>query len=373
MSNADHKLRFVGLTLGDPFSPSSRSGVNYNVFSRLKQKSDLVDVFDLDLQGARKAWLALASFSPDRRRWGNKLHQSPRAFRARTCTAEWKLRDLGARYDLIYQDGAMFLPGQDTRAPFVTYHDSNVVLSSQGGEWAQGAHYRGKNLRETIAQENLVYQRASLIFAMSDWLKRSLIRDFGVAPEKIVTTYAGTNLRSEPFEKRYDGRTILFVGNDFERKGGPVLLEAFKAVKKEVRDARLIVVGPDLDIRQDGVEVKGRVPDATELAKFFREASLFVLPSAFEPFGIVFVEAFAFKNPCIGTNICAMPEIIEEGKGGFLVPRNDSAALADRILLLLKDEDLSRKMGHYGYEKVRKIFNWDTVVDTMISHCAKIV
>jgi glycosyltransferase involved in cell wall biosynthesis len=372
-SKADRKLKFVGLTLGDPFSPSSRSGVNYNVFSRLQQRSELVDVFDLDLQGARKAWLALASFSPNRRRWGNKLHQSPRAFRVRTCTAERKLHDLESRYDLIYQDGAMFLPGQDTRVPFVTYHDSNVVLSSRGGVWAHGAHYRGKTLRDTIAQETLVYQRASLIFAMSDWLKKSLIRDFHVAPDKIVTTYAGTNLRSEPFEKSYDGRTILFVGNDFERKGGPVLLEAFQAVKKEVKEARLIVVGPNVDIRQDGVEVKGRVADATELAKLFRDASLFVLPSAFEPFGIVFLEAFAFKNPCIGTDVCAMPEIVEEGKGGFLVPRNDPAALADRMLLLLRDEPLSRKMGHYGYEKVRKIFNWDQVVDTMISHCSRIV
>jgi glycosyltransferase involved in cell wall biosynthesis len=91
--------------------------------------------------------------------------------------------------------------------------------------------------------------------------------------------------------------------------------------------------------------MKGGVTDPKELSKFFREASLFVLPSFFEPFGIVFAEAFAFKNPCIGTDICAMPEIIEQEKGGFLVPPNDPNVLADRIIMRLKDQTLSRNMG----------------------------
>jgi glycosyltransferase involved in cell wall biosynthesis len=365
------KIRFVGLTLGDPFSKSSRSGVNYNVFSRLKERCDLIDVFDLDLRGGQKVWLACTSFSPNRRRWGNKLHQSPRAFRARTCTAESKLSEIKSAYDVIFQDGAMFMPGTATDKPFVSYHDSNILLSAGGGALAHGAHYQGKKLQETINQERKVYQSASLIFAMSDWLKKSLIQDFGISPEKIVTTYAGTNLQAEDFDKTYDGKTVLFVGNEFQRKGGPVLLEAFTRVKREIRDARLIVVGPDLEFRQDGVEVKGRVTDPVEISKYFRQASLFVLPSLFEPFGIVFAEAFAFKTPCIGTDLCAMPEIIGEGNGGFLVPANDSKKLADRMITLLRDGALAKKMGDYGFNRVRSTFNWDTVVDTMIQHCKK--
>lgn len=208
---------------------------------------------------------------------------------------------------------------------------------------------------------------------MSDWLKNSLIRDFGISEQKIVTKYAGTNLRAEDFDKNYDGKTVLFVGNEFERKGGPVLLQTFKTVKKEIRGAGLIIVGPNLDFRQDSVEMKGGVTDPKELSKFFREASLFVLPSFFEPFGIVFAEAFAFKNPCIGTDICAMPEIIEQEKDGFLVPPNDPNVLADRIIMRLKDQTLSRNMGNHGFERVRSALNWDTVVNKMISHCAKIL
>jgi len=164
--------------------------------------------------------------------------------------AERKLGEVRFGYDLIYQDGAMFMPGIAADKPFVSYHDSNVLLSERGGSLAHGAHYQGDGLQETIAQEKKVYERASLIFVMSDWLKKSLIRDFGIAEEKIVTTYAGTNLQAEDFDKSYDGKTVLFVGNEFERKGGPVLLEAFIKVKGEIRDARLIIVGPHLDLHE---------------------------------------------------------------------------------------------------------------------------
>jgi glycosyltransferase involved in cell wall biosynthesis len=372
-SSMNRKIRFVGLTLGDPFSKSSRSGVNYNVFSRLKEKCELIDVLDLDLRGAQKFWLACSSFSPNRRRWGNKLHQSPSAFCARTRMAQSKLCEIDVCYDLIYQDGAMFMPGIAANKPFVSYHDNNVFLSARGGDLAHGAHYRGKALRKTIAQERMVYERASLIFVMSDWLKKSLIEDFGIVEEKIVTTYAGTNLPAEDFDKTYDGKTILFVGTEFERKGGPVLLEAFKRVRQEVTGARLILVGPHLNLRQDGVEVKGKVADPIELSSYFREASLFVLPSFFEPFGIVFAEAFAFKNPCIGSDLCAMPEIIEDGKGGFLVPPNDPKTLADRMITILRNGTLAKRMGQCGFEKVRSTLNWDVVVGKMIQHSEKIL
>ncbi len=363
----------LGLTLGNPIDLHSRSGVNYNIFTRFRNKVDLIDVFDLDIKGMKKIWGAVKSFSFDRRRWGNKLHQSPWAFRVRTRLAEQKIEGLSEKPDLIFQDGAMFMPCERPKIPFVSYHDSNIILSANGGPYAHGSHYRGKRLDKTIAQEKMVYEKAALIFSMSDWLKKSFVHDFGLQEEKIITVYSGANLKVEDFDKNYDCKTILFVGKNFERKGGRTLLEAFRIAKKKIKDAKLIIIGSNLNISEEGIEVKGLITDKNELADYFKQASLFVLPSLFEPFGIVFAEAFAYKNPCIGSNICAMPEIIEDGKGGFLVPPNDYKILADRIITLLEDENLSKKMGDYGFEKVKNIFNWDTVVDKMLFHCAKII
>jgi len=73
----NRRLKVVAVTLGDPFRKSSHSGVNYNVFSRLQKKCELVGVFDLDLRGARKSWLALISSSPNRRRSGEQTSIEP--------------------------------------------------------------------------------------------------------------------------------------------------------------------------------------------------------------------------------------------------------------------------------------------------------
>src|SRR5436309_13242258 len=105
------RLRVIGLTLGDPYDMWSRSGVNFNVFSRMRTRCDLLNVFDLDLRGLQKIILAATSFSLDRRRWGKKLHQNPQAIRARTATAARLLREVQNRCDIIYQDGALVMPG----------------------------------------------------------------------------------------------------------------------------------------------------------------------------------------------------------------------------------------------------------------------
>lgn len=369
----ENKVRVVGLTLGDPIDPASRSGVNLSLFSQLSAECDLVKVFDLDLDGIRKIALAAATFSPDRRRWGNKLHQNSMAFDIRSRKARRLVAEMKEEFDLIFQDGAMFAAPSDLGRPLASYHDSNVILSSRAGPLSQGAHYKVGSLARAIDRERKVYDSASAIFTMSDWLKRSLIADFRIDEAKIHTVYAGTNLPQVAFDKVYDGRTILFVGGNFERKGGGVLLEAFRKVRKVVSGARLIIAGPEIKIAQEGVEVRGRVTDKNQLAELFRSASVFAMPSFYEPFGIVFAEALAFKTPCIGSDVCAMPEIIQHERGGLIVPLSDPDALADAIVLLLKDERLSREMGDYGWNRSRELFNWSVVARKMVDGFGAIV
>lgn len=367
------KVKVVGFTLGDPMSPSSRSGVNYQIFSRLRKKCDLIGVYDLDLRAVQKCYSAMRNISFDRRTWGNLIHQNPWAFSIRTNMADKILRKLDGKYDIIYQDGAMFMPGLKCKYPFVSYHDCNAILSANGGMYAHGAHYKGDDLKRTIEQERLVYESASIIFSMSEWLKTSLIKDFEIPGQKIITIYAGTNIQPVNFEKGYDGRTILFVGKNFERKGGPTLLKAFKIVKKKLPDARLVIIGPELNIKEDGVLSLGLISNSEILSKYYREASLFVMPSRFEPFGIAFAEAFAFKLPCIGTDLCAMPEIIEDGRGGYVIPPDEPNVLAQRIIDILTNQKTSEEMGQFGFRKVNEQFNWDIVIEKMLNNISRLV
>jgi glycosyltransferase involved in cell wall biosynthesis len=193
--------------------------------------------------------------------------------------------------------------------------------------------------------------------------------DFGVPADKLYPVGAGVNLPRilDVGERSYDRPEVLFVGKDFARKGGPVLLEAFRAVRREIPEARLTLIGPRLEDVPDGVRCLGVVPKNTpeglnRLLAAYAEASLFVLPSLYEPFGIAFAEAMAHKVPCIGADNCAMPEIVADGETGYLVPVSDARALARRMLDLLMDPEACRRMGEAGYRKYREHYTWDQVV-----------
>ena len=90
----------------------------------------------------------------------------------------------------------------------------------------------------------------------------------------------------------------------------------------------------------------------------------------YEPFGLVFLEAMAYKLPCIGTNRDAMPEIIQDGKNGFLVPTGDSRSLAEKIIFLLKNSSQMKQMGDYAQRYVKEHFLWEKTTER-IDDCLK--
>ena len=142
----------------------------------------------------------------------------------------------------------------------------------------------------------------------------------------------------------------MYVGKDFSRKGGEYLLKAFNIVRKTIPDAELRIIGPELNKVPDGVKCLGFVSkyddkSLSALLEEYRKARVFVVPSLYEPFGISFAEAMAHRVPCIGTNICAMPEVIKNGVTGFVVPPADEESLADRIIQLLSSEEMCVEMG----------------------------
>lgn len=213
-----------------------------------------------------------------------------------------------------------------------------------------------------IALEKTIYHNATLNFTMSSNVRDSIIEQYSCPPEKVKTVYCGSNTgippSSEIDDQKYSNMNILFVGVDWERKGGPQLLEAFKALSKVYPKAQLTIVGcsPEIEIRN--CNVVGRVP-LSEVNRYYENASVFCLPTRIEPFGIVFLEAFFHKLPVVSTKIGALPEIVSDGETGYLVDDNDVHQLSEKLKLLISDPDRCKTFGDRGYHSVKERYTWE--------------
>lgn len=213
-----------------------------------------------------------------------------------------------------------------------------------------------------VALEKSIYHNASLNFTMSSNISKSIIEQYSCDPEKVITVYCGSNVEVptnvELYDQRYSRMNILFVGVDWERKGGPQLLEAFKSVLQICPQAQLTVVGcsPKLDV--PNCHIVGRVP-LSEVSTYYKNASVFCLPTGREPFGIVFIEAFFYKLPIISTNLGALPEIVSNGENGYLVDYNNTQQLTERLIELISNPNKCKTFGEKGYYSTRERYTWE--------------
>ncbi|HKV90315.1 MAG TPA: glycosyltransferase family 4 protein [Thermoplasmata archaeon] len=174
-----------------------------------------------------------------------------------------------------------------------------------------------------------------------------------------------------------EGPFVLFVGRLASNKGLLGLVDAFTKLAAHDPAATLVLVGADGGRRaaverraaERGVAPRVRMPgfvaDERLLAAAFREARLFVLPSEYEAFGLVLLEALAQGTPVVASRVGGIPEFLEDGKAGRLVPPNDPNALAEALLALWDDPAARQRFGEYGRDQVVPRFTWERVVDEL--------
>ena len=277
------------------------------------------------------------------------------AFDRHSRDAGEALRALRTAPELVLQNGALFSPGIPPPYPYALMLDHTRALAQASPAWpASGLAHPSEYGHGWFVREAAVYSGAAAIACFSENVARSVVRDYGVDADRVTVVGAGANVFPEAAPRRDDGRTVVFVGKDFARKGGLVLLDAFTRVRRAFPKARLLVAGgraPDPRRIPPGVFFLGPVP-LPELPALFSQSTVFALPTLREPFGIAFLDAMACGLPCVGTRIEAIPEIVREGETGLLVPPGDPVQLALAIERLLGDPALARAMGARGRARV---------------------
>jgi len=305
--------------------------------------------------------------------WKEYWVHTPYAFDRLTAVAGEAIRRV--RPDAVLQAGVLFAPGRNAGLPYHLYVDHTRAIAERY-ESAPGLPPPLPPDPEWRAREERVYRGAATIFSMSEFAARSLVRDYGVDPSRVRVVGAGPNVaprEGEPGERRRaeairaaGAPVILFVGRNFAPKGGPEVVEAFRRVRRAHPGTRLWIVsqGP-VGPLPDGAIFHGPL-GPEPLAALYTEASVFALPTLREAFGLAFIEAMAFGLPVVGTRIEAIPEIVEDGETGLLVPPRDPAALAAALSTLVADPARARQLGSAGRARAADRFGWDHAVARML-------
>jgi len=174
-----------------------------------------------------------------------------------------------------------------------------------------------------------------------------------------------------------DGKlNILFVSRLEERKGIRYLLKAFRVVKAEFPQSRLIVVGPGNGRRYKDYVQAVKLKDVVfagyvsyaDLPRCFRTADIFCVPAVGqESFGIVLLEAMAAGKPIVASNIDGYANVLTHDVEGLLVPPKDEKALAHALLSLLNDQTLRQQMGSKGRSKA-EAHNWEFIAQRTMDY-----
>lgn len=350
--------------------PAAR--IKYGFFlEALARHAEIVGVRDASLHGLARLWNAALVFHPDTALWKARFYHNLPAFRARSRGAARWAASLQPPPDAVLQVGVLFdAAWRETGRPSFIYSDYTAALSARHKVRTRSP-YSPRERRRWLALERRAYERATHVFVRSAMVRVSLVEDYGLAPQKISVVGGGVNLSSLPPvpERAYPPRTLLFIGKEFYRKGGDVLLKAFARLRSAFPDARLLMMtnlpAGARSLPLEGVEVIAPTWERSTVLELYRRADVFVLPSRLETWGDVLLEAMAFGMPCVGVEGDAALEIITPGETGFVVPQAHPEALAAVLARLCADATLAQRMGLAGRRRVEQTFTWAHVAGRM--------
>jgi len=273
------------------------------------------------------------------------------------------LAGLPSPVDVVLQNGALFSPGLPPRLPYVVYVDHTRAMAERQNALVERLLPLSPSWGESwFRRERAAYSHAAAIASFSERAAASLREDYGIAASRIAAAGAGANVFPDHVERADDGETIVFVGREFERKGGTILLEAFQRLRRRRPGARLYVAGPVERLAMPEGAVQLGAIAYEELPALFARSTVFAMPTLREPFGIAFLDAMACGLPCIGTRTEAVPEIVDHGHTGLLVPVGDAPSLTAALDRLLENPTLARAMGERGRQRILSRFNWTRTV-----------
>lgn len=241
-----------------------------------------------------------------------------------------------------------------------------------------------------VRHERLLCARADVLVTHSEAHRQAMSGELGVPAGRIALVPHGIPVRRDFVRppRPADPPTVVYLGRLEKRKGTLDLLHALPAVVARVPDVRVVLIGRDRPHCPGGrthrqyldeelppevrrrVTFAGELPDA-EVDRRLQTADVFVAPSLYESFGLIYLEAMRWGTPVIGTTAGGVPEIIGDGESGLLVPPSCPEKLSSALILLLQDEALRRRLGEAGRRRAETTFSIEECARRMAHLYAK--
>ena len=377
-----NRLRHLLLvTLEDPYNPRSWSGTPYQMRLALEKKVEKLSI--------------LANLKPKRSLMGTALRvllggKPPRYPLYLTTAAQRRFAQQTLRaIDELQPDAVLTISSHCVvrmgvpPVPTFMFSDSPWLSWKETYQEFDSMPILGPRFArlEAAAAQRLT----GLVFA-SDWAVQEARRLYAAPPEKLHSIPLGaswtpaidSNAVHRVIDERAEDRlALLYVGKDWERKGGPLAVQiALELRARGIRNVMLHVVGCTPEIApeaRDLVHVHGFLDAKDEkqsalLENLFLQSHFLVVPTRAECFGLVFAEAHAFGLPAVSRKVQALPSIVRDGETGILEDADAPAeAYVGRMLELLTDRGLYRRMAHAARARFETNFTWERFAERLVA------
>ncbi len=279
--------------------------------------------------------------------------------------------------DVIFSPGAtQLLAYCNTSVPIIYMTDATFQqLQSYYESFNNLADY---NIKQGVALDKKTFQKAAHCMLGSEWTKTSAINDYGIAANKITVAPLGPNIdilpaKNEIEKKKSDTCHLLFLGVEWERKGGQIAVDTYNELKKNNFAVTLTIIGcvPPYAIEDKNVTVipflnRSIAQEANELAAIIKRSHFLLLPTRAECAGVVFCEAGAYGMPSITTDTGGVPTYVKNNITGITLPLSaDGKAYAEKIAALYyNDESIYQQFCANSRRYYDETLNWDTWGET---------
>lgn len=367
--NKEESMKIIFICQWDGNKEKTWSGTTYSLLKALRKYNDVIEI-DMSLNKAEI--FILRAFSVRFSKSGIKCNFdfSPLTIKYKNMKLKRKLKAYGNMPKLCIGDFGII---KDTFYYADLTIDTLLNLRKQYSDIKEYINFSYVPESRMIKRRNSQMEYFNIvngIFTMGHWLRDSLIEESGINKEKVFQVGGGINLDVRKVNKniRKTNNKILFVGRDFKRKGGELVVEAFKYLKSNyLKDSELFIAGPiNLEFEYEGIHLLGDL-NSEKLSYYFNICDIFCVPSFFEAYGLVFIEALAYGLPCIARDSFEMRNFIQDGETGYLISNNNFKELALKMYDLLNDDNIKKNVLEKNDFYINE-YSWDTVARRITSY-----